>query len=160
MLRTASSSLFFVVTLLATAGCVKGIGARDLDCAALREERGVQICRKVERELEWTWTGHAIISPGWRPTFATARRVYCELPITDADAPVLARMKRHADWRLQSAAQDELNLLGAAAIAVLRSTGVEYQPTVAEIEQAINDEVSIFHRGNPHYVLKGGCSTR
>jgi hypothetical protein len=95
-----------------------------------------------------------IVGRRWREEVSKKHR------ITGADAPVLARMKRHVDWRLQSAAHDDLNLLGAAAIAVLRSAGAEYQSIVEEIEQAINDEVSIFHRGNPHYVLKGGCASR
>jgi hypothetical protein len=152
--------VLFVVAVFASTGCTKGIGARDLDCGALREARGVQICQKIERELEWTWTGHAILAPGWRPSFATARRVFCDLPVNAADAPVLARMKQHADWRPQSAAQSQLNLLGAAAIAALNSAGAVYRPIVEEIEQSIGDEVSIFNRTNPDYVLKGGCARR
>ena len=152
-----------VLLLLALTACADaGRLSRDLGCDALRNEREQQICRRIEGELEWTWTGHAIISPGWRPAIATARRVYCELPIKPTDAPALARLTQPAggrmDWRLPSAAQSLLRLLGPVAIAELKRSGSEFESVIAQIEIDISAATSIFNPDHPGYMLRGGCA--
>jgi hypothetical protein len=47
--------------------------------------RGQEICRALSASMEWTWMGHAIISPGWRPTWRGLAHVWCALQISDAD---------------------------------------------------------------------------
>jgi hypothetical protein len=84
--------------------------------------------------------GHAIVSPGWRPTWTTLRVVYCGQGITAADLPVLDVLAHGAgDWRLQSAAGDL-----ARSLRNLDGRGED-------------PENSIFHPQNPAYVLRGGC---
>ena len=156
----SAAMLLLVVTACADAGRL----SRDLGCDALRNEREQQICRRIEGEMEWTWTGHAIIAPGWRPGIATARRVYCDLPIMPTGAQALARITQQAggrsDWRLPSAAQSLLRLLGAAAIAELKRSGGEFESVIAQIEMDISAETSIFNPDHPGYVLRGGCARR
>ena len=57
--------------------------------------------------MEWTWTGHAIMSPSFRVTFETARRVYCALSVSGEDtaAPVnmIVGLERKADGAMASA---------------------------------------------------------
>ena len=116
------------------------MGSRDIGCSKVADPRGRQICGSVSQSLEWTWLGHAIVSPGWRLTWAGLRRVYCREKVSSADAPALASMSRAADWRLQSAAEDLLRLVDAAA---------------GRSKEAEN---SIFNPANPSYLLKDGCN--
>jgi hypothetical protein len=50
--------------------------------------------------MEWTLMGHAIVSSGWRVTWAGLTRVYYQKKIDAADLPVLEDLKRGSDWRL------------------------------------------------------------
>jgi hypothetical protein len=90
--------------------------------------------------MEWTWTGHAIISPGWRVTWNALRRLYCREKINRTDLTALETMKRDSDWRLEDGADELIRLVGG-------SGGASTEP-----------ENSIFNPANPHYVLKDGCA--
>ncbi len=110
--------------------------SRDLGCASEPSGRAQAICGALSRSLEWTWTGHAVVAPGWRPTWAGLRRVYCGASITPADLPALESMKNAADWRLRDSAGDLIRLVHAGA----------GEP-----------ENSVFNPAHPEYVLKRGC---
>ena len=135
-----------VITLLATVlvGLVAISGQEDrrilsykMECNHFQGERSKSICRQFEREMEWTWFGHAILSPGWRVTWETVRRVWCHARITDNDVPALQDLAKSPDWRLEGAADDLLKLLR------------DDQP-----------ENSILNPRNPDYILRQGCSER
>jgi hypothetical protein len=117
----------------------KSMISRDIGCAKVTSERGKELCQAVSDSMEWTWTGHAIISPGWRVTWDGVGRVYCREKISDADIAVLESMKQGSDWRLQDSADDLRRL-------VSNRSG-----------KASEDENSIFNPKNPHYILKDGC---
>jgi hypothetical protein len=57
--------------------------------------------------MEWTWTGHAIISPSFRVTFETARRVYFALSLSGEDTATLVNrivvLERKPDGAMASA---------------------------------------------------------
>lgn len=110
--------------------------SRDIGCAKVSPGRGKEICQAVSESMEWTWMGHSIISPGWRVTWNTLRRVYCREKTSAEDLPVLGSLKMGSDWRLQDAADDLIRLAGAGP---------------AEPEN------SIFNPANPQYILMGGC---
>lgn len=114
----------------------KEMASRDIGCTSVTPERGREICRALSDSMEWTWTGHAIVSPGWRVSWNTLRRVYCHEKISAADMPVLEIMKTGSDWRLQDGADELIRLVGSSA----------NEP-----------ENSIFNPKNPHYLLKEGC---
>ena len=111
-----------------------GFPDRKLKCGDYISERAKVICRMFEAEMEWTWTGHAIISPGWRVTWETDRKVWCKAHIKDADTSVLTELSRSKDFRLENGASAMLRLLHG-----------ERDPT------------SIFNPENPSYLLRGGC---
>jgi hypothetical protein len=138
--RTAISTvavLGAVALLLALGWPDKRMISRDIGCANVEPGRGQQICRALSDSMEWTWMGHAIISPGWRVTWTGLRRVYCHEKIELVDVPVLKTMAARSDWRLQDGAEDLIRLTGGGATA--------------------EPENSIFNPKNPDYLLKDGC---
>jgi hypothetical protein len=117
--------------------------SRDIGCARADTARGSEICKAISESMRWTWAGHAIISPGWRPTWAGLRDVYCGRGIGEADLAALEGLRARAlDWRLESATGNLVTLLK-------NHDGSGGEP-----------ENSVFHPKNPHYVLKGGCPVR
>jgi hypothetical protein len=114
--------------------------SRDLQCDAVRHARGRAICRRLQQEMQWTWTGHVIISPGWRVTFQTVRRTYCLEKIGVRDIAALESMQRAAkDWRAEDGAEFLLRLVRNRD-----GSGRE-------------DLASIFNPKNSSYILKDGC---
>lgn len=124
----------------ATAPAQKSMYLRDLNCPAVTDARAGVICRGLQREMEWTWFGHAIVSPGWRVTFGTVVRTYCGEQIGSADIAPLERLRRSSgDWRAESGADFLLRL-------------------VRTMDGSAHEEAnSIFNRRNPSFILKGGC---
>jgi len=91
--------------------------------------------------------GHAIVAPGYKPSFEGAREVYCRLKIGKDDMEALQRLKQYdpklkwlPDWRLESGADMLLRI-----VANLDGTGGE-------------PENSVFNPKNAEYILKNGCS--
>jgi len=113
--------------------------SRDIGCANIPPGRGKQICDALSGSMEWTWMGHAIISPGWRVRWKGIRRVYCQEQISASDLAVITAMKTSRDWRLQDGADDLIRLIGSI-------TGTVTEP-----------ESSIFNPKNDQYILKDGC---
>ena len=114
--------------------------SRELHCENQTDSRARQICSSVERHLEYTCCGHAIISPGYRSTWITVKAVWCEERIEEKDVATLRALAKANDWRLVSAAESLLRLL----------TGRDQYGTE-------EPETSIFHPPNPSYLLKDGC---
>jgi hypothetical protein len=112
-----------------------GMISRDIGCAKASTSRGAEICKALSDSMEWTWMGHAIISPGWRITWDGLRRVYCREKIAAADLKTLEELRVSSDWRLQDSAADLMRLASPAG----------------------EPENSIFNPTNSKYVLRGGC---
>ena len=116
------------------------ITSRDLGCAAVSDIRAGVICRRLQREMQWTWTGHAIIAPGWRVTFQSVVRTYCGEKVSSKDIEALEALRKSStDWRTESGADFLLRLV--------RSVD----------GSAREDANSIFNAHNPSYILNGGC---
>jgi hypothetical protein len=124
--------------------------------------------------LEWVWTGNAIISPGYRATFESARRIFCSLPISAGDTRSLVMIAvaterpsatTFTDTQLANGSRFLLNLLGQQALDGFpgrQSDWDEHAWQIAknlreEISTNINDAGMIWHPQNPHYLLRGGC---
>jgi hypothetical protein len=145
----ASRRLRIIIPALAVSGVIvlalvmvwpdKRMISRDIGCAVVSSERGTEICQSLSDSMEWTWMGHAIISPGWRVTWSALRRVYCREKISALDLSALETMKRGSDWRLQDGADDLIRLARSGS-------GPPYEP-----------ENSIFNPENPQYILKNRC---
>ena len=113
--------------------------SRDIGCAVIAQMRGKEICHALSDAMEWTWMGHAIISPGWRPTWEGLRRVYCREEVSGKDIATLETLKQGSDWRLQDGADDLIRLVSGGS------------------SESDEPENSIFNPKNPQYLLKGGC---
>src|SRR5258708_30044427 len=129
-----------IALVVAMAWPDKKMISRDIGCAGVAPARGKEICDALSDSMEWTWMGHAIISPGWRVTWSALRRVYCREKIGGTDLTALETMKRGSDWRLQDGADELIRLVGS-------SGGAANEP-----------ENTIFNPTNPHYVLRDGCT--
>jgi hypothetical protein len=137
------SALFAVALIaLALALCWPSgyMASRDIGCAKVHSGCGNDICNAISASMEWTWMGHAIVSPGWRVTWAGLGRVYCREKIAATDLPVLEELKRGSDWRLRDGADDLIRLVSSNG-----GNGTE-------------SENSIFNPKNPDYILKNGCA--
>jgi hypothetical protein len=141
-LRFLAVMILVLFVLFITAMCWpdREMMSRDIGCAKVSSARGKEICNALSASMQWTWMGHAIISPGWRTTWPGVAKVYCSEHVTVADLPVLDSLKTgFPDWRLESGAE-ELTALTKNA------NGMGDEP-----------ENSIFNPKNPSYILKGGC---
>lgn len=115
--------------------------SRDIGCFQIEAGRAQDICKALSAHMEWTWFGHAIISPGWRVTWDTVAKVYCELKISKDDIGELKTLKMHAkDWRLEGGTDNLIRIL-------------ENQDG-----KGSEDESSIFNPKNSFYILKNKCS--
>jgi len=88
--------------------------------------------------MEWTWFGHAIISPGWRVTWVGLRNVYCRVKVGAADMEHLEHLRVTSEWRLQDGATDLIRLASPAG----------------------EPENSIFNPNNSQYILRRGCGDK
>lgn len=113
---------------------------KDLGCSAF-EGRAHVICAETEAALEWTWFGHALLSPRWRVTWPAVRTAWCAADITPKDRQVIEYILNNAkDMRLQGAASSYLSLIDN-----LDGKGEE-------------PENSLYHPKNPQYLLREKCS--
>jgi hypothetical protein len=131
----------------------------NLNCDGFELARTRTICHALEREMKWEWFGHAVISPGWRPTFKGVTHVFCTLPIDVTDIPAIIPMTgwspkggKIMDWRLENGSQWLIFLLGKRALKYLPSDEMR-----KELEQAISNTTSIWNPSNPEYPLRNGC---
>lgn len=67
--------------------------SKDLHCMTFQNSRKVEICKSIEKHQEYGFFGHAIISAGYRSSFATAKKAWCELFLTEADLNLLRDMQ-------------------------------------------------------------------
>jgi hypothetical protein len=147
---------------------------RNLACDKRFAARELAICKALERELEWVWTGHASISPGYRSTFESARRIFCSLPITAGDTRALVMIAvaaerssttTFADAQLANGSRFLLNLLGRRALEEYPAHAKEWDERSWQIAKNLREEISsnindpgmIWHPQNPQYLLRGGC---
>jgi hypothetical protein len=147
--RALKVAAYSVVSVIALVMVVFFTGAehwqysRRMDCEKQVDARAHEICMSIERHLEYTCCGHAIISPGYRSTWTTVTKVWCEQRIEQKDATLLRALTKARDWRLSSAADSLLRLL-----------------TGRDQYGAEESETSSLHPANPSYLLKDGCPKR
>lgn len=93
-MKTLAFAGFGLLLILASSSGVAAASlySRNLSCQRWSAARANEICKTLEREMEWTWTGHAIVSPSYRVTFETVRRTYCALSVSAQDTAVLVDM--------------------------------------------------------------------
>jgi hypothetical protein len=145
--------------------------SRDLHCQRFQLPRSREICRALGREMEWTWTGHAIISTGYRVTWDTLRRVFCTVHVEPGDTVALValvvwyRKGEGSDSRLEFGATGLLKMMGKRAVVALPASGsmpsemtnLRLRHLKDDLELTSSDERFIFHPSNPQYILRDGC---
>lgn len=146
--------------------------SRQLACEREALPRAQAICRALEREMQWEWFGHAIVAPGYRVSFASVRRAWCRLqPGADDTAVLVGLVLAHRgagarELQIGNGARWLLLLLGPLALASFPpperfADAADAQAAAfltEEIRLGIGDPATIWHRANPHYLLREGCN--
>ena len=132
--------LLGLVVILASQGLATWRYSRDMRCGEQTDARMRELCTSIERNLEYTCCGHAIISPGYRVTLKTVAAVWCEQGVRQQDSPALIALSKSEDLRLAGTAESLLRL----------SAGHDQYGTPEA-------EVSVLHPSHPSYLLKDGC---
>jgi hypothetical protein len=80
--------------------------SRNLFCSRFSAARERQICEALQqREMEWIWTGHAMVAPSFRVTFDTVKKV-CALSVAAHDTPSLVSMVVQTERKRDGAMAD------------------------------------------------------
>lgn len=128
--------------------------SKDIGCEVFRDSRSREICDSISENLEWGWTGHATIAPGWKSNWNSVKNVYCDKKITKLDLPILEKMcglkiKPHMSCMMSTDAR--------------LAIGVEYLIKMVIVENAASEELdnefkgSVYDPKSKNYVLKDGC---
>jgi hypothetical protein len=169
----AVSGLLLIITSSSGAGAAS-LYTRNLSCRQWPAARANEICKSLEREMEWTWTGHAIVAPSYRVTFETVRRTYCVLSISKQDTPTLVDMmlvlERKPDssmaWaQMANGARFLLHLLGKQALDAFPLRDKSWDDQMWQIVKNLREEITlnssdpgmIWNPANPQYLLRNGC---
>jgi hypothetical protein len=148
--------------------------SRNLPCKDWTATRGNEICRTLEREMEWTWTGHAVFSPSFRVTFETVRRTYCIISVSGQDTAALVEMvvavERKgggsvAQAQLLNGTRFLLYLLGSQALRAFPTDEKDWDDRSRLIAKTLREDIAfnsadpgmIWNPANPQYLLRQGC---
>jgi hypothetical protein len=162
-----------VLFLLPFSALADNLYTRDLNCEQQPATRAKEICLALEGALAWRWTGHAIISPGFRMGFDGIRQVYCALPITHHDTQLLVDMD-YASYSGSGVRQALINNGAGWLLSLLGKQAIEHFPDIdkiadkrrrsraAYLKKIISLELeetssSIFNPLNKSYILNEGC---
>lgn len=123
--------------------------SKDMGCTGISDQRGSEICQSISKHLVWGWTGHAVISPGWKFDFESLKEVYCETKIRKDDFDILMNMctnikgrgacTKPEDPRLSLALEGLINLVVGLDGGDAFTKGTVYDPK------------------SDSYLLKDGC---
>ena len=172
MKKTSGWFLF----LLSFSALADSLYTRDLDCEKQTSGRAREICQALENSLEWTWTGHAIISPSFRITIDGIRQVYCSLPITYYDTELLVGLALDFNSKtIQGMEQVKMNHGVVNLLSVLGQQALDHFPDLDKIsdkegrrmharylKKMISLDIektstSIFSPSHRNYILQDGC---
>jgi hypothetical protein len=163
----------FGLLLVSFSAVADSLYTRELDCERQSSPRAKEICRALESALEWTWTGHAIISPSFRMGLEGMRRVYCTVPITPRDTGLLVEMEFDSDSRtgmrqvqINNGVRWLLSMLGKQALDHFpdikqiadkrRRNRAQYLKKMIELDIDQRSS-SIFNPSHRQYILRDGC---
>ena len=122
--------------------------SKNLNCGQIAISREMEICKSIENHQTYEFTGHAIISFGYRMNFTDARNAWCELDIQPQDKPVLGKMQ-HGYYR---------DSLGQSDSRISNGAGILYSLLDAKLNP--NSDLysnSIYLPQSPEYLLKIPC---
>ena len=160
--------------LFSMQSAANGLYSRNLLCDNQASRRSREICTALQDALEWSWTGHAIISPSFRISTERLKDVYCSLPIVPGDTSELIDMVASTEnssemYKIQinSGVMSLLSLLGEKALErfpPLKQIADEHKRiTVRYLKEHVRitiseSSTSIFNPLHPKYILRDGCT--
>ena len=112
--------------------------SKNLHCMTYQNVRKVEICKSIEKYQEYELFGHAIISAGYRSSFATAQKAWCELSLTETDLGLLRDMQYDNSLPPQ----------------LMDGSGMLY--IMLDLELHPNSDINSVYRGGV-YDMKGSC---
>ncbi|MEH6471928.1 MAG: hypothetical protein V7752_11810 [Halopseudomonas sp.] len=158
---------------LLSSSAVAGLYSRDLACQQQVSPRAVELCHALQDALAWSWTGHAIISPGFRVDTERVRDLYCRLPVTATDTPALVEIalsatdaSDKANVQLYSGTLSLLSMLGDKALTRFPSRSDLADDARRDSASYLREQIvqavaesssSIFNPSHRYYILLNGC---
>lgn len=116
--------------------------SKNLNCGELQNPRKEEICKSLEKYQEYTFFGHAMISAGYRSTYATIKNSWCELSLNEADLERLKAME--SDYKLSPP--------------LIQGSGMLYSLLDANLNKdSIMYSNSMYSPTSPNYLIKDGC---
>jgi hypothetical protein len=131
--------------------------SRNLSCKDWTASRDNEICRTLEREMEWMWTGHAILAPSFRVTFETVRKTYCAISVSSQDTAALVEMvvavERKAggsvaEAQLLSGTRFLLYLLGPQALGAFPEDKKDWDNRSRQVAKTLREDIA-FNSADP-----------
>ena len=169
-MRRTAGVLLWMFSLTSAAD---GMYTRNLACENQSSVRAKEVCRALEPALEWTWLGHAIVSPSYRMKTERVVNVYCSLPITADDIPALVDMAIVSQFtdgmrqaQINNGVLSLLSLLGQKTIdhfpALDKISDKRKRAAAGYLKQQIELTIaesspSIFSPSHRQYILRDGC---
>ena len=163
-----------VLCLLPFQSMAEGLYTRNLECDIQVSIRTIEICTAPQDALEWSWTGHAIISPSFRIDIDRVKDVYCSLPITSGDTSTLidmavdsANSSKMYKVQINNGVLSLLSMLGTKAIEQFPALDIIADERKRIIIRYLKEHVmltiaesstSILSPSHPQYVLRDGCT--
>ena len=164
----------FFLSATSTLAAADALYRRSLSCESWTNNREREICQALEREMEWTWTGHAIVAPSFRVTFNTVKQVYCALPTTPRDTrpliDIVVTLERKpagtmASLQLANGSRFLLYLLGERALKAFPARDNSWDDRSWRMVETLREDVArdsadpgmIWNKANPQYLLRDGC---
>lgn len=124
--------------------------SKDIGCKEWGGKRENEICTSLSDNLEWGWTGHATIAPGWKTKWTSVKNTYCDTKITPSDLPVLLKMcGSNVDPYMSCTSLPDARL----------AVGVEYLiKTLISLDKVPRElKGSVYDPQGSEYLLKDGC---
>lgn len=161
------------VSAVANADALDSLYSRNLSRSRFSAARERQICETLQWEMEWTWTGHAIVAPSFRVTFDTVKKVYCALSVAAHDTPSLVSMVVQterktdgtmADMQLQNGSRFLLYALGKQALSAFPEQN-NWHDIERQIAKNLKEEITLYNTdpsviwnpANPQYLFRNRC---
>jgi hypothetical protein len=172
-MRKASLAILLVLSFSSPA-LAASLYRRNLSCKDWTATRSNEICRMLEWEMEWTWTGHAVFSRSFRVTFETVRKTYCAISVSSQDTTVLVDMMLAverkaggsvAEAQLLNGTRFLLYLLSPQALGAFPENKKDWDDRSRRIAKTLREDVAfnsadpgmIWNPANPQYLLRQGC---
>jgi hypothetical protein len=141
----AATTILFLLWLIMWGDFKEFRYSKNLHCEKLKNSREIEICKSIEKNQEYSLYGHSMFSAGYRSSFTTAKKSWCDLNLNKEDLDILNKIQ----YDLQLAPQ-----LSSGAWFLYNLLNTKINPNSPE---AINNKGSVYSPSSSDYILKDGC---